>query len=174
MPGSAPDGLVVAETARLRLRRLTEGDAAFMLRLLNEPGFLANIGDKGVRTLDDAVTHLRTGPLDSYAVHGFGMWRMDRKSDGLPLGLCGLLRRHGMEDVEVGYALLAEHEGQGYTSEAALACRDLALTVFGLPRIVAIVTPGNSGSERILQKLGLTYQGLRDVHPGQPPVAFYA
>lgn len=174
MAGGAADGLLVTETARLRLRRLTEGDAAFMLRLLNEPGFLANIGDKGVRTLDDAVTHLRTGPLDSYAVHGFGMWRMERKSDGVPLGLCGLLRRNGMEDVEVGYALLAEHEGQGYTSEAALACRDLALTVFGLPRIVGIVTPGNSGSERILQKLGLTYQGLREVHPGKPPVAFYA
>ena len=169
-----PDGLLVTETPRLRLRRLTEGDAAFMLRLLNEPGYIANIGDKGVRTLDDAVTNLRTGPLDSYAVHGFGMWRMDRKSDGVAIGLCGLLRRNGMEDVEVGYALLAEHEGQGYTSEAALACRDLGLTVFGLPRIVGIVSPGNIASERILQKLGLTCQGLREVFPGKPPVAFYA
>lgn len=174
MAGGTVDGLLVAETTRLRLRRLTEGDAAFMLRLLNEPGFIANIGDKGVRTLDDAVTNLRTGPLDSYAVHGFGMWRMERRADGLPVGICGLLRRNGMDDVEIGYALLAEYEGQGYTSEAALACRDLALTVFGLPRIVAIVTPGNIGSERILQKLGLTDQGLREVFPGKPPVAFYA
>lgn len=174
MPDGAPEGLLITQTARLRLRRLTTGDAAFMLRLLNEPGFLANIGDKGVRTLDDAVTNLRTGPLDSYAVHGFGMWRVDRKSDGVPVGICGLLRRNGMEDVEIGYALLAEYEGQGYTSEAAVACRDLGLMVLGLPRIVGIVSPGNIGSERILQKLGLTCQGLREVFPGKPPVAFYA
>lgn len=164
--------LAVLRTRRLFLRQLAERDAPFIVAVLNEPGFIANIADKGVRTEEQARDYLRTGPLASYATHGFGLWWLGLP-DGTPVGLCGLLRRPGMDDVEIGYALLARYEGQGYATEAASACLTYGRARYDLARIVGIVNPDNVASARVLEKIGLRYEGRRIVSPEIPEVALY-
>ncbi len=150
----------VLETARLDVRPLTHDDAEFILRLLNDPSFLRNIGDKGVRTLDDARRYLDEGPIASYAAHGFGLWRVATKSDDVPVGMCGLLRRPELDDVDVGYALLPEYGSKGYALEVAHAVLRHARERLGLARIVAVVKPGNARSIRLLERLGFRYERL--------------
>ncbi len=163
---SPPDP--VAQSQRLRLRHLTEDDAAFMLRLVNEPGWLANIGDRGVRTLEDAAKYLREGPLTLYARLGFGFWAIELHDQPQPIGICGLIRRDTLPDVDIGYALLGEFEGHGYETEAAQLTVKLARERYGLARLIAIVSPGNHASERLLAKLGMLREG--SVAQGDPPV----
>lgn len=166
---SLPDSsLVVARGERLLLRLLTEADAGFMLQLVNEPGWLDHIGDRGVRTLDDAVSYLRDGPLSLYSRLGFGFWAIERLDAPGPIGICGLIRRDTLPDVDIGYALLGEFEGQGYASEAARLTLALARERYGLARLIAIVSPGNHASERLLAKLGMQREG--SIAQGDPPV----
>ncbi|QSX35827.1 GNAT family N-acetyltransferase [Shewanella sedimentimangrovi] len=146
-------------TERLRLRELTAADAAFMLELLNTQGFITNIGDRGVRTLEQARQYLMDGPIASYAQNGFGLWLMERSLDGMPLGLCGLIRRDTLPHVDIGYALLPAFEGQGYAFEAARATMAFAVER-GIDPVVAIVNPDNQASIQLLLKLGLKYQRL--------------
>lgn len=153
------------ETERLVLRRLTPEDAPFILHLVNEPGFLRFVGDKGVRDLAGAENYIRTGPMASYAQHGFGLWLVLLKADGTPAGMCGLLKRPVLEDVDVGFAFLAELNGRGYASEAAAACLRHGRTTLGLKRIVAITAPDNLASGRVLEKIGLRFDRMIDV-PG--------
>ena len=131
------------ETQRLILRRLDFDDAPFVLRLLNEPSFIENIGDKGVRSLEDARGYLREGPMAMYERYGFGLWHVARKADGLGLGMCGLLRRDILPDVDIGYAYLPEAWGQGYAFEAAQATLRHAAGKFGLRRLIGVVSVGN-------------------------------
>ena len=147
----------VLETERLVLRRFTPDDAPLILHLLNEPLFLRFIGDKNVRTLEDAGQYLRHGPLASYAKHGFGLFHVSLKADGTPIGMCGLLKRDTLEDVDVGFAYLPQFGGQGYATEAARATLDYGLTVLGLKRIVAITAPDNTASMNVLNKIGLSH-----------------
>jgi RimJ/RimL family protein N-acetyltransferase len=161
------------ETARLTLRRLELADAPFILTLLNEPSFIANIGDRGVRTLADAGRYLREGPLAMYATHGFGLWHAARKSDGAAIGMCGLLKRDILPDVDVGYALLPAHWGQGYAFEAAEATLRHGVSRFGLSRIVAVVSEGNAGSIRVLEKLDMQYDGMVAMRANEPAVRLY-
>jgi RimJ/RimL family protein N-acetyltransferase len=146
------------ETERLQLRRLTLDDAAFIVELLNQPSWLLYIGDKGVRTLDDACRYLNEGPLAMYERHGFGLYRVGLKGDDAPIGLCGLIKRDTLEDVDIGFAFLPQYWGQGYAYEAAAATMAHGHRVLGLPRIVAIVSPGNQASIRLLEKLGLQFE----------------
>jgi RimJ/RimL family protein N-acetyltransferase len=150
--------VTVLETARLALRRLTPADAAFIVGLLNDPSFVRFIGDRGVRTEDDARAYLREGPLRSYEGNGFGLYLVERKPDGVPLGICGLLKREALGDVDVGFALLPAYRAQGYAAEAARAVLDYGRDALGLRRIVAVVTPGNEASIRLLERLGLGYE----------------
>jgi ribosomal-protein-alanine N-acetyltransferase len=151
---------VIFETERLTLDALTAGrDEAFLLRLLNEPGFLENIGDRGVRDLAGATGYIEKGPAASYAANGFGLWRVVEKSSGQPVGICGLIKREVLEDPDVGYAFLQTSWGRGYAQEAARATLDYGRAVLGLGRIVAITTPGNASSMRVLEKIGLRPQG---------------
>lgn len=150
--------MTVCESVRLRLRKLAGADAPFMLELLNDPAFLANAGDRGVRTLADARRYIETGPVASYAQFGFGPWLAELRSNAEPVGICGLLRRDSHPDVEIGFALLARFRRQGYAMEAARATLALATGAFGLERIVALAAPGNSGSIRILEALGLRFE----------------
>jgi len=152
--------LSVAETARLRLRRLSGEDAAFVLELMSDPDFIANIGDRGVHNLEDARRYIAEGPGASYARFGFGLYVVERKADGRPLGMCGLLRRDTHPDVEIGFALLPRARRQGYALEAAAATMRLAVESLGLKRIVAITAPDNSGSIRILERVGLRFERL--------------
>ncbi len=150
--------MAVLETARLRLRRLTPADAPFILELLNDPLFLRFVGDKGVRTVEGARDYIVNGPAASYARHGFGLFHVALKDSGTPIGMCGLLKRDGLEDVDVGFAYLPQFGGQGYATEAALGTLQYAHAVLGLERIVAITAPDNLASQNVLRKIGLRYE----------------
>ena len=154
-------------TARLTLAPFTLDDDAFILRLLNEPSFIDNIADRGVRTLEGARAYLSNGPIASYAANGFGLWRVALGDGCPPIGMCGLIRRAGLADVDLGYALLPEYTGQGYAVEAARAALDFGRVALGLGRIIAIVSQTNSRSARVLEKLGFGREGLIQL-PGDP------
>lgn len=155
-PPSAP----LIETQRLTLRRLAEDDADFILGLLNEPSFLQYIGDRGVRTPEDARAYIRNGPMASYARHGFGLLLVVRQEDGAPIGMCGLLKRDALDDVDVGFAFLPAHWSKGYAAEAAAAVLAHGRTTLALTRVVAITQADNLGSIRVLEKLGFTFERM--------------
>ena len=128
----------VLETPRLALRRLTVEDAAFIYDLVNDPAWLRFIGDRNVRTMADAAAYILKGPVASYAQHGFGLWLTLRKADGVPIGICGLIKRDNMEDVDVGFAFLPEFRAQGYAFESAAASVAYGRDVLKLKRIEPI------------------------------------
>lgn len=110
----------IVETPRLYLREAHEDDAAFIVTLLNEPGFIRYIGDRKVRTLDDArgyIAKLR----EHYQRHGFGLYTVVLKDRETPIGICGLLKRDALESPDIGFAFLSAYEGHGYAYEAASA-----------------------------------------------------
>jgi ribosomal-protein-alanine N-acetyltransferase len=152
------DDLDAFETQRLTLRRLSLEDAAFILALVNEPSWLAHIGDKHVRTLDDARRYIAEGPMAMYARHGFGLYLVERRTDAEPLGICGLLKRDTLDDVDIGFAFLPAHWGRGYAREAAVATLTQAREAFGLARVVAIASPGNASSIRLLESVGFVFE----------------
>ena len=152
--------MIEFETARLRLRRLEAGDAAFILRLVNEPSWLRFIGDRGVRDLDDARKYIVDGPQRMYGTYGFGLLLVERSCDAVPLGLCGLIKRDTLPDVDIGYALLPEFWGNGYAREAAAATLRRARDTHRLERVVAITNPDNGPSGRLLASIGLRLEGL--------------
>jgi len=152
---------VILHTPRLVLDELeTDRDADFILALLNEPGFLENIGDRGVRDLAGARAYIEEGPRAAYAGYGYGLWRATERDGGRPVGLCGLVKRDGLKDPDIGYAFLASAWGRGYASEAARAGLDHARRHLRLGRIVAITTPGNTASQAVLKKIGLKPAGV--------------
>ncbi|HTY42859.1 MAG TPA: GNAT family N-acetyltransferase [Thermoanaerobaculia bacterium] len=167
-----PEGLVL-ETDRLVLRRLAAEDAPFILELLNDPDWLRFIGDKGVRTLEDARRYIETGPIESYARHGFGLFLVARKPDEAPVGMCGLIKRDALPDVDVGYAFLPGHRGLGYARESAAAVLEFARSTVGLKRLVAITNPENERSIRVLESLGLAYEGMVRLSEDAAPVNLF-
>jgi RimJ/RimL family protein N-acetyltransferase len=150
----------ILETERLILRQLTPDDSEFILELLNDPSFIQNIGDRNVRTIDDACSYILNGPVASYAKNGFGLYLVLLKETGESIGMCGLIKRDVLDDVDIGYALLPRYWSRGYAVEAAQATKEYAKDVIGLKRIVAIVDPANEGSIRVLEKLGLRYEKM--------------
>jgi ribosomal-protein-alanine N-acetyltransferase len=160
-------------TPRLVLRRLELDDAAFVVRLLNEPSFLENIGDRGVRDEQDAHRYLREGPMAMYAKYGFGLWHASLKSDGTAIGMCGLLQRNTLPDADIGYAYFPAHWGKGYALEAAEATLRHAAEKFGLRRVIAVVSQGNAGSIRVLEKIGMQFERLHSMEPGEADVRLY-
>lgn len=144
----------VIETGRLILRRLHDGDAPFIFELVNDPDWLRYIGDKGVRTLDDARNYIRNGPVAMYAQHGFGLYCVELSENGTPIGVCGLLKRDTLQDVDIGFAFLPAFRSQGFARESAAETLDYARHALKLERVVAIVSPGNHDSERLLEKIG--------------------
>lgn len=149
----------ILETERLTLRQFTAEDAPFILELVNEPSFIQNIGDRNVRSLADAVKYIETGPVISYARNGFGLYLVQLKESGESIGMCGLIKRAALEDVDIGYAFLPKFWSKGYAVESALAVKEQAHSL-GLRRLVAIVDPANIGSIRVLEKLGLTFEKM--------------
>jgi RimJ/RimL family protein N-acetyltransferase len=147
-------------TERLRLRRLTPGDAEFMLRLLNDPSYVRYIGDRGVRTTEEARSYIVSGPLESYSRHGFGLYLVELKETGEPLGICGLLKRESLPDADLGFALLPAFWGQGYAFEAASAVVRYARSEHGLTRLLAITSQDNDASIALLEKLGFRDEGM--------------
>jgi RimJ/RimL family protein N-acetyltransferase len=164
----------VLETERLILRRLTVDDDAFIFELLNDPAWLRFIGDKGVRTPEDARDYIRKGPMAMYERVGFGLFLTERKGDGVPIGLCGLIKRDSLEDVDLGFAFLSEFWKQGYAYESASATLAYGKDAFGLKRIVAIVSPDNARSTRLLEKLGMTFLKTVKLAQDDDNVSLYA
>jgi RimJ/RimL family protein N-acetyltransferase len=152
--------VTILETQRLLLRRLTTDDAEFMFELLNDPSFIQNIGDRHIQTLDDARSYIVKGPVASYDKNGFGLYLVVLKETGESIGICGLIRREGLEDVDIGYAFLPRFWSKGYAVEAAQATKKYAKDAVGLKRIVAIVDPANEPSIRVLEKIGLRYEKM--------------
>jgi len=152
--------MTIFETERLVVRRLSSDDAEFILELLNQPSFLRYIGDKGVRTTEDAVRYIQTGPVASYERFGFGLYLVELKETGVPIGMCGLLKRDTLPDVDVGFAFLPDYWSQGYAFEATSGVMHYGREVLGLQRIVAITSLDNDASIRLLEKIGLKFEGL--------------
>ena len=146
--------MIVAQTERLILRNVAADDAAFILRLLNEPSFLRFTG--------------------SYERHGFGMWIVERRDMDGPLGISGIVKRDTLPEPDIGFAFLPEHWAQGYAFESALAVRDLAFGTLGLPRLLAIANPDNVPSIRLLERLGMALVERRPLSEGAAPVCVYA
>lgn len=161
------------ETPRLTLRRLSEEDAPFVLGLLNEPSFIRNIGDRGVRTLDDARAYITEGPVASYARHGFGLYLVELKEPRTPIGICGILKRDALPEPDLGFAFVPAYWSQGYGLESATAARDYARDTIGLPRLLAIVSPANAGSIRLLEKLGFSFSSTTRLGPEADEVKLY-
>lgn len=145
------------ETSRLRIRWLTLDDAAFILRLVNEPDWIRFIGDRGVDSLSDARHYLETGPLAMYQRHGFGLNLVELRSDKIPIGICGLLQRDTMDNPDLGFALLPDFRRRGYAFEAAAAVLQHARDIAAGPQIDAILTPDNDASRALLLKLGFEF-----------------
>jgi ribosomal-protein-alanine N-acetyltransferase len=155
----------VIQTARVSLRELGFGDADFILELLNEAGFIRYIGDKGVRSLPDARDYILQGPMDSYARNGFGLYAVcsrDAAATGMavgtPLGICGLVKRDGLNGPDIGFAFLSRFWSKGYAVESAAAVLKHAKQVLHLGRIVAITSPDNVQSIAVLEKIGLKFE----------------
>ena len=165
--------MIVLETDRLVLRHLTLNDAPFILELLNEPSFLRFIGDRGVRSLQGARDYIRKGPIASYESHGFGLYLVFLRESGEPIGMCGLLKRETLRDVDVGFAFLPGHWRQGFASESARAVLDYGQTRLGLKRIVAITSPDNAASIGVLEKLGLKFEALVRLDGDQKDVKLF-
>ena len=150
----------ILKTNRLVLRHLTTEDTAFILELLNEPSFIQNIGDRKVRTEEDAQKYLLNGPIESYDKNGFGLFMVELKNTNIPIGMCGLIKRDILPDVDIGFAFLPKYWAQGYASESAFSVLKYAKETVGLKRILGIVNPKNVASIRVLEKLGLKFERM--------------
>jgi ribosomal-protein-alanine N-acetyltransferase len=164
----------VLETERLVLRHLTTRDAEFILRLVNEPSFITNIGDRGIRSLEQAANYLLDGPIKSYAAHGHGPYLVELKPSLQPIGMCGLLKRAEFDDIDLGYALLPEFWSRGFAFEAASAVLQFANESLHVQRTLGLVSPDNIASIRLLEKLGFVFTELRQIKPEGLPTAIYS
>jgi len=147
----------VLETERLRLRWLTPDDAPFIIELLNDPSFIRYIGDKQVRTHDDARAYVLNGPAKSYETYGFGLNLVELKSEGMPIGICGLLKRDTLPEPDIGFAFLPAYWNQGYALEAAAAVMQHGRETLGVKVVLAITTPDNEASGKLLSKIGFRF-----------------
>jgi RimJ/RimL family protein N-acetyltransferase len=152
--------LKVLETDRLIVRQLSPEDAEFIFKLLNEPSWLRFIGDKGVRTIEDARAYILNGPVEMYSRLGFGLYLVELKEEGVSIGMCGLIKRDTLEDVDIGFAFLPEYWSRGYAYEAASAVMAYGGSALGLNRIVAITSVDNDSSAKLLKKLGFRFEEM--------------
>ncbi|KQQ33590.1 GCN5 family acetyltransferase [Duganella sp. Leaf126] len=166
--------MIILDTARLRLRTITTDDAQFYHDLVNDPTWLEFIGDKGIRSIAQARTAITEGPMAMQHRHGFSLYVMERKADGRALGMCGLIRRDFLPDADIGYAIRPEHFGRGYTLEAARAVLELARGPLGMTRVLGLTAPGNVKSISLLHKLGMHFEGVQVLPPGERVTNVYA
>lgn len=157
----------IIETERLCLRELNFDDIPFILSLLNSPGWLRYIGDRGVKNEEQAKEYLLKGPMKSYGENGFGLYLVEEKISGWSIGLCGLLKRDNLQYPDLGFAFLPDFIGKGFAMEASKGVLDLAKSDLGLVTILAIVLPENKSSIRLLEKLGFQYMKTVQVKEGE-------
>ena len=150
----------ILATAQLVLRELRPDDAGFIRELLNDADFLRHIGDRGVRTVEQARQYIVEGPMASYREHGFGLWCVELRESSSNIGVCGLLRRDYLDAPDIGYAFLPASRGRGHALEACQAVMAHARDRLGLRRVLAIVAIENDASTRLLGKLGLRFERM--------------
>lgn len=148
----------ILQTGRLSMRWLTLDDAELMLAIWNDPTFVRHVGDRGVRTLEDARTTLAEGPMTLYEKHGYGPYRVALRETDVPMGTCGLFKRDHLDDPDIGFGFLPEFCGRGYGWESAEAVTTHARESLGLKRLTAIVSPGNDASIGLIEKLGMQFE----------------
>jgi RimJ/RimL family protein N-acetyltransferase len=148
----------IIETERLKICQLSTEDSEFIIKLLNSPGWLKFIGNKNVKTKSDAENYIINGPVKSYEENGFGLCLLKLKKKNIPVGMCGLIKRDSLEDIDIGFALLPEYEGNGYAYESASALLHHAKTDLGIKKVVAITDKDNINSIKLLEKAGLTFE----------------
>lgn len=146
------------DTPRLCLRRLTTEDAPFILALYNDPDFIRNIADRGLRTIDDARTFIARGPRAAYANVGYGLLAVIHKATATPIGVCGLVKRDELPDSDIGFALLPAWRGCGYAREAAQAVVSFARDSLQLPTLLGIALPANTPSIHVLEAIGMRFE----------------
>lgn len=151
-------GKNVIESERLFLRQFTPADADFIVQLVNTDGWLRFIGDKNITSTEQAIEYLKNGPIKSYQVNGFGLYLAVLKTDGTPIGMCGLIKREYLEFIDLGFALLPEYTTQGYATEMAKETIRFAFEKLNQERVLAIVLPANEASVRVMQKIGFEYE----------------
>lgn len=165
---------MITETPRLKIRELTVDDAEFILALVNEPSFLTHIGDKGVRTLDDARRFILDGPWKRDQKPGYGQFAVELKSDGSPIGVCGLLYRMALDLTDIGFALFPTYWKQGLAYEAATAVMDYGRSTLGVEKIVALTSKENLASIALLEKLGMSFERIAKMSDDDPGTAIYS
>ena len=163
--------MALLHTPRLSLREMEPRDAAFILEQLTDPSFLTNIGDRGVHDLDSARAYIERWRAN-YARDGYGLWLVELRDSGEVIGMAGIVRRDTLPSPDIGYALLPQHRSKGYAVEACAAVRDHAMQALGLPELLAIVSPGNAASVRVLERIGLRYRG--EVRVGENDLQLFA
>ena len=156
---------IVIETERVVLRKFTIDDAAFMLEMLNTPTWLRFIGDRNVKTLEEAENYLLNGNIRSYQEYGFGFYVVVIKETQESIGICGIVKREGLEDVDIGFAFFQQFMGKGYVYEAGSATLNYALNDLKIKKIVAIVDPENVVSIALLKKIGLQFEKMIQLSP---------
>jgi RimJ/RimL family protein N-acetyltransferase len=154
----------ILQSARLRLRTIAPDDAPFYLELVNDPAFIEHIGDRGIRTLDEARRAVVDGPVAMQDKRGHSLYVVELKETGAPIGMCGLIKRDTLPDVDIGYAYLPQYRGCGYAFEAGQAVLAYAPTI-GITRVAAITSPGNVASNQLLRKLGLRFDRFDHLTP---------
>lgn len=164
----------ILETERLILRTIDADDAAFYYELVNDPTWLEHIGDKGIRSVEGARSAILEGPCVMQQKYGHSLYVMERKADGKPLGLCGLIKRDTLPNVDIGYAIRPAYFGQGYTYEAAAAVVAYARDTLGLRRLMGITNPANVNSINLLAKLGLRFVEHKAMPPDGRPTNIYS
>jgi [ribosomal protein S5]-alanine N-acetyltransferase len=164
---------VVVATERLVLRWLDAGDADFILELTNDPDWLRFIGDRGIRSIEDARRYIEDGPVAMYARLGFGLYAVE-VAEGVTIGICGLVKRDWLDDVDLGFAFLPRFRGAGYAHEAAAATLTHARTTLALKRLLAIVSADNLPSRRLLERLGFTFERMQPPDGKDGEVCVYA
>jgi RimJ/RimL family protein N-acetyltransferase len=163
----------ILETERLLLRTVEVDDAPFYLELVNDPAFISNIGDRHIRTLDGAREAIEKGPVAMQTTLGHSIYLVERKDDGTPVGMSGLIKRDTLADVDIGYAFLPAYRGMGYALEAGRAVLEHARRDIRLSKVVAITSPGNAGSIAVLARLGLRFEALVHLTPDDPGTNLY-
>ena len=161
------------ETDRLTMDELTYSDAPFIVTLLNDPTYVANIGDRGIRTLEQAQQYISDKIIASYRDHGFGLYAVRLSAGGEPIGMCGLVNRDSLEEVDIGYGFLPHARGKGYALEAAQEILHWARSKLKLTRLAAIVDPGNTPSIALLEKLGMQFDTLIHLPGDDKEVCLY-
>jgi RimJ/RimL family protein N-acetyltransferase len=170
---NATNALDILATARLRLRTATLDDAAFYCALLNDPAFIEHIGDRGIRTIEQARQSMLEGPIAMQVQRGHSLYVVELKSDGTPIGMSGLIKRSTLDGIDIGYAFLPAYRGQGYALEAGIGVLAYAPTL-GLRRVLAIASPNNIASNRLLLKMGMRFEHFMHLTPEDAGTNLYS